>query len=85
MEIIKRLENKFDSRFDELENKFESRFDKLEKMFESRFDELEKKLESMFDKLENKVDKLENNRCFSFPNFCFWSRYVLPLNVFRLS
>ena len=52
---------------------------------ENKVDKLGNKVDKLVEKLENKVDKLENNRCFSFPNFCFWSRYVLPLNVFRLS
>ena len=52
---------------------------------ENKVDKLGNKVDKLVEKLENKVDKLENNRCFSFPNFCSWSRYVLPLHVIRFS
>ena len=84
-EIIRRLENKVDSKFDELKNDFNSKFDELKNDFNSKFNNFNSKFDELENNFNSKFDKLENNRCFTFPNFCSWSRYVLPLHVFRLS
>jgi chromosome segregation ATPase len=56
-EILTRLEQKIENRFEQLEQKMESRFEQME----SRFEQLEKKMESRFEQVEKKISDLQKD------------------------
>jgi murein lipoprotein len=53
---LDKLDQKFESKFEQLEQKFESKFEQLEQKFESKFEQLERK----FDKQDEKINGLSN-------------------------
>lgn len=60
VEMIEKLDEKFDKKINELDNKSTERGDKLDKKFDEKFIELDNRSTERNTKLHEKIDKLDN-------------------------